>query len=177
MKILTRMGDNSNVEFTRDELRQEFIDGSEFAAKKAKVPELTQDELDHLLDIYASAARFTAVDIGEEVVLSNDGTGTKHIGNRVQDLQSYETLLGVDMPELWQADYSYKAVKTNVAHEGQSMKIAQALLTNARLESEVRDLKEGQEMIEERARAELGMVKPNEIYVQVAKDPASSPKP
>ena len=63
-------------------------------------------------------------------MLSNDGTGTKHIGNRVQDLQSYETLLGIDMPELWQADYSYKAVKTNVAHEGQSMKIAQALLTN-----------------------------------------------
>jgi cell division protein FtsB len=44
----------------------------------------------------------------------------------------------------------------------------------------VRDLKEGQEMIEERARAELGMVKPNEIYVQIAKDPASAasaPKP
>jgi dimethylamine---corrinoid protein Co-methyltransferase len=129
-KIPTRMGDGSLVEMTRSEIKADLEEGTQIAAKRAKVPELTQDEIDHLLDIYASPARFTAVDIGEEVILSNDGTGTKHIGNRVQDLQSYETLLGVDMPELWQADYSYKAVKTNVAHEGQSMKIAQALLTN-----------------------------------------------
>lgn len=46
---------------------------------------------------------------------------------------------------------------------------AQAQLANQRLGSEVHDLKEGQEMIEERARTELGMVKPNEIYVQIAK--------
>ena len=40
---------------------------------------------------------------------------------------------------------------------------------NARLTAEVRDLQEGLEMVEERARSELGMVKPNEILVQVAK--------
>jgi cell division protein FtsB len=39
---------------------------------------------------------------------------------------------------------------------------------NARLAAEVRDLKEGLEMIEEKARAELGMVKPDEILVQVS---------
>ena len=129
-KIPTRMGDGSLVEMTRSEIKADLEEGTQIAAKKAKVAELTQDEFDHLLDIYASSARFTAVDIGDEVVLSNDGTGTKHIGNRVQDLQSYEALLGIDMVELWQIDYSYKAVKTNVAHEGQSMKIAQTLLTN-----------------------------------------------
>ena len=129
-KIPTRMGDGSLVEMTRSEIKADLEGGTQIAAKKARVAELTQDELDHLLDIYASAARFTAVDIGDEVVMSNDGTGTKHIGNRVQDLQCYETLLGVDMVELWQIDYSYKAIKTNVAHEGQSMKIAQTLLTN-----------------------------------------------
>ena len=37
------------------------------------------------------------------------------------------------------------------------------------LSAEVNDLKEGLNMVEERARHELGMVKPNEIYVQVAK--------
>jgi len=128
--IPTRMGDGSLAEMTRSQIRADLEAGTRAAAQRAKVPELTQDELDHLLDIYASPARFTAVDIGDEVVLSNDGTGTKHIGSRVQDLQTYETIVGVDMPELWQIDYSYKAVKTNVAHEGQSMKIAQALLTN-----------------------------------------------
>ncbi|OYU12677.1 MULTISPECIES: cell division protein FtsB [unclassified Limnohabitans] len=37
------------------------------------------------------------------------------------------------------------------------------------LSAEVNDLKEGLNMVEERARSELGMVKPNEILVQLAK--------
>jgi len=46
---------------------------------------------------------------------------------------------------------------------------AKAQQTNERLSSEVRDLKEGREMVEEKARSELGMVKPNEILVQIAR--------
>jgi cell division protein FtsB len=42
---------------------------------------------------------------------------------------------------------------------------------NARLAAEVSDLKEGLEMVEEKARAELGMVRPDEILVQVARRP------
>ncbi|ADU36372.1 cell division protein FtsB [Variovorax boronicumulans] len=45
---------------------------------------------------------------------------------------------------------------------------AKATITNERLASEVNDLKDGLEMVEERARAELGMVKPNEVFVQIA---------
>jgi cell division protein FtsB len=45
----------------------------------------------------------------------------------------------------------------------------QAQQANDRLTSEVRDLKEGLEMVEEKARSELGMVKPNEIFVNVSK--------
>ncbi len=37
-----------------------------------------------------------------------------------------------------------------------------------RLNAEVDDLRQGLEMVEERARADLGMVKPNEILVQYA---------
>jgi cell division protein FtsB len=44
---------------------------------------------------------------------------------------------------------------------------AKAALNNERLVSEVNDLKEGLEMVEERARQELGMVKPNEVFVQI----------
>ncbi len=40
---------------------------------------------------------------------------------------------------------------------------------NAQLAAEVRDLKEGLDMVEEKARSELGMVKPNEIFVQVTR--------
>ncbi|MBV8123019.1 MAG: cell division protein FtsB [Burkholderiaceae bacterium] len=38
---------------------------------------------------------------------------------------------------------------------------------NAQLQAELRDLREGLEMVEEKARMELGMVKPDEIYVQI----------
>jgi cell division protein FtsB len=43
---------------------------------------------------------------------------------------------------------------------------------NAALDAEVRDLKSGYEAIEERARYELGFVKPGEVFVQV---PRKSP--
>jgi cell division protein FtsB len=39
---------------------------------------------------------------------------------------------------------------------------------NEQLAAEVSDLKEGLEMVEEKARAELGMIKPDEIFVQLS---------
>jgi len=41
--------------------------------------------------------------------------------------------------------------------------------SNEQLKAEINDLKEGLNMVEERARHELGMVKPNEIFVQITK--------
>ena len=41
---------------------------------------------------------------------------------------------------------------------------------NERLSSEVNDLREGKDMVQEKARYELGMVKPNEIYVQIMRN-------
>jgi len=46
-------------------------------------------------------------------------------------------------------------------------KTEQLKARNAKLESEVRDLKDGLGAVEERARYELGMIKSNEIFVQV----------
>ncbi|APW43459.1 septum formation initiator family protein [Rhodoferax saidenbachensis] len=46
---------------------------------------------------------------------------------------------------------------------------AQAAVANDRLGAEIHDLREGLEIVEEKARTELGMVKSNEIYVQIAK--------
>jgi cell division protein FtsB len=40
-------------------------------------------------------------------------------------------------------------------------------LRNDRLQAEVDDLRNGLEMVEDRARNELGMVKPDEIFVQL----------
>ena len=46
---------------------------------------------------------------------------------------------------------------------------AKAKRINGQLNSEVNDLKEGLNTVEERARHELGMVKVNEIFVQIEK--------
>ena len=53
--------------------------------------------------------------------------------------------------------------------DDQKLRNAQARQASERLASEVRDLKEGLDMVEERARGELGMVKPNEIFVQITR--------
>ncbi len=47
---------------------------------------------------------------------------------------------------------------------------------NAALDADVRDLKEGTVAVEERARAELGMIKPNETFYQVI-DKANDARP
>jgi cell division protein FtsB len=45
----------------------------------------------------------------------------------------------------------------------------QAQIANQRLEAELRDLSDGREMIEERARREIGMVRQGEIFVQYSR--------
>jgi len=80
------------------------------------------------------------------------------------------TLLVVLHAQLWFGRGSVPSVSRMVtALETQKQKNAQAQLVNDRLAAEVRDLQSGLEMVEEKARLELGMVKPNEIYVQIAK--------
>jgi cell division protein FtsB len=51
---------------------------------------------------------------------------------------------------------------------GQRATNAIAQQRNEHVAAEVADLREGLEMVEEKARAELGMVKPDEILVQVS---------
>jgi cell division protein FtsB len=47
---------------------------------------------------------------------------------------------------------------------------------NGALEADVRDLKQGYEAIEERARGELGMIRQDEIFFQVLEESARAPK-
>ena len=79
-------------------------------------------------------------------------------------------LLVIFHAQLWFGRGSVPSV-AKMADElaAQKQKNAQAQLDNDRLAAEVRDLKEGLDMVEEKARGELGMVKPNEIYVQITK--------
>ena len=72
--------------------------------------------------------------------------------------------------QLWMGRGSIPSVR-DMQHrlDEQLAKNIKAQADNDQLAAEVRDLKEGLEMVEEKARSELGMVKPNEIFVQVTK--------
>lgn len=54
--------------------------------------------------------------------------------------------------------------------EAQKKLNLQTQARNALLDAEVKDLKQGTEAIEERARSELGMIKPGEVFFQVVDD-------
>jgi cell division protein FtsB len=60
-------------------------------------------------------------------------------------------------------------LRNDVASQQQANALARQ--QNEQLANEVRDLREGLEMVEEKARSELGMVKPNEIFVQIQRKP------
>lgn len=78
-------------------------------------------------------------------------------------------LLVILHAQLWFGRGSVGSVSSMTQQlDAQLRKNAQGQLANGRLAAEVRDLKEGLEMVEERARLELGMVKSNEIYVHVS---------
>ena len=90
------------------------------------------------------------------------------MGNRLVPMLLL-ALLAVVHAQLWLGRGSVpqvNALKQQLSEQEQLNRAAQ--WRNEQLASEVRDLKEGQDMVEELARQELGMVKPNEIFVQIA---------
>ena len=87
-------------------------------------PRLSASELDHLRRGLRQRAKFSAVDLGDEVVLSFDGSGNLDSAPR-RRRYSYQCHHGADMLELFGIDYSYKAVKTILSYKAQAMKTAQ----------------------------------------------------
>jgi cell division protein FtsB len=77
-------------------------------------------------------------------------------------------LLAVVQAQLWLGRGSVGDV-AQMEHrlQDQRAKNAAAQQANEQLQAEVRDLQEGLEIVEEKARAELGMVKPDEILIQI----------
>ena len=77
-------------------------------------------------------------------------------------------LLALVQADLWFGKGNARYVmslRTELATQQTANSAAKA--RNVRVAAEVSDLKEGLDMVEEKARAELGMVRPDEILVQV----------
>ncbi len=79
-------------------------------------------------------------------------------------------LLAILHAQLWYGRGSIPNVASMIQQLAEQKERNQrARAANERLAAEVRDLREGMEMVEEKARFELGMVKPNEILVQITR--------
>lgn len=82
--------------------------------------------------------------------------------------------------KLWQGEGSWTAEQElKVQVEEQRSANAKLKERNAALEAEVADLKSGETAVEERARSELGMVKPGETFYRVVEpaDPKADVRP
>lgn len=80
-------------------------------------------------------------------------------------------LLGLLQYRLWFGEGGLvKVWELTATLEAQQRENTRLLERNRALEAEVRDLKQGLAAIEERARAELGMVKQNETFFQIVQD-------
>ncbi|MEY4099342.1 MAG: hypothetical protein RL300_513 [Pseudomonadota bacterium] len=80
------------------------------------------------------------------------------------------SLLVILHAQLWMGRGSIPSVtQLQTQLKTQAQLNQQAVQANQQLAAEVRDLKEGLEMVEEKARMELGMIKINEIYVLLAR--------
>ena len=80
-------------------------------------------------------------------------------------------LIAVLQYKLWFQDGGIKqAAKLTQEISAQTRANTELLAQNKQLAAEIKDLKQGSEAIEERARNELGMVKTNEDYIQVVQE-------
>ena len=78
---------------------------------------------------------------------------------------------------LWLADDGYLEIRRLEKQiEQQSGDVEAKQLRNRALEAEVKDLRDGVDAVEERARNELGMTKKDETFVQIV-DEEVPPKP
>ena len=128
-RIPTRMGDGFMVEMTRSELRADIEEATTEAAARPRCRRSPPTSRPTCSTSTRLAAAFTAVDIGDQVVLSCDGGGSKMTGTDLQDLLESEQRLGQDILELWHIEYSYKAIKTILPFQQQVMQNAQLMLT------------------------------------------------
>ena len=77
-------------------------------------------------------------------------------------------LLVVVQGDLWFGKGSWRYAAALERQLGEQLALnSQARERNLRARAETSDLKDGAEMVEERARLDLGMLRPNEVLVQV----------
>lgn len=130
-KYFTRMGDGSGIYMTEEEIRSDMAAGMKDAASRGKIPELTENEQEHLFEIITMEGNVVGVKRGMEVVSTSDSGCFKlnyqaHIPmDRSTAVLINERVLGLDSVDIGNIDYSFKTVKPILHDEAKVMELAQ----------------------------------------------------
>ncbi len=132
--VITRHGDGSLFETDGAAIREDLLAGSEDAAGRGKIAPLNDEDIDRLLEICLRPGKMVGVEKGNEIIMTGDSPSIGSVPrgypvNRLQMLQTYERVLGMDTAESGFIDYSYKAVKTVATEERSWVEQASHLLT------------------------------------------------
>ena len=120
---VTRMGDGRRVRMTKQQIIDDIHAGMADGADAARVPELSEDEMERICEIVCDRNKIVSVEPGHEVVLSKDagttkfnmanngcGVGISSVG--LMDGQMiYERCFAFDSMEFAWMDYSIKPTK------------------------------------------------------------------
>ena len=126
--ILTRMGDGYSVEMTPEELTDDLVAGSADAAKKGKIPTLTVEDYDYLIEMFRCRSHIWGVERGNEAIVTKDGSTnsvysaqlSSGVGlplSREQAFRTFERAFCFDTMEVGHTDYSVKPAKPIVVLE------------------------------------------------------------
>lgn len=127
-RIRTRMGDGELVTMSSAEIREDILAGTEVAARKGKVDQLSQTDRETLFEIIAARTRTVSVEPGNEVVVTDDGCSMAFYGgqdssgvgvplNRLQAILVYERACAADTTSMGHSDYSFKPIKPIISYE------------------------------------------------------------
>ncbi|ATW27745.1 dimethylamine methyltransferase [Candidatus Formimonas warabiya] len=133
-KIMTFMGDGSRIFMNAAEIRADLESGTADAADRGKIPELTEDEINHLFDIITAKSKVVGVENGKEIVTTTDsGIKIPMQGfvpvDRSTNAQIHERVLCSDTFELSHIDYSFKQIKTILPTEQSVLEYTQMNMT------------------------------------------------
>lgn len=129
-QILVRMADGERISMSADEIKEDLLVGTQDAADKAQIPELTSEELEQMFEIFADPNRIVAVAAGNEVVTTDDGASDVMVvdqpdGGMALPMGSYNAMLAyervccADTAGMGGYDYSCKPIKAIINFEKQ----------------------------------------------------------
>jgi dimethylamine--corrinoid protein Co-methyltransferase len=122
------MGDGELVSMSAVEVKEDLIAGTQDAAQRAEISELTTDEIEQLFEIIAEPSRAVSVVTGAEVIVTDDGCSMSFYSgqdsggvgvsmSRMQSILTYERACAADTTSMGHSDYSFKPVKPIINSE------------------------------------------------------------